>query len=56
MKQGTTAATAANMKAKSQRAAPATSGNKNVTTGANRKPTPASGRTGPIKGMDRGGV
>lgn len=54
MKQGTTAATAAKMSAatKSARSGPS---NKNLSTGAVRKPAP-KGPTAPIKGSDRGGV
>lgn len=53
-KSGTTAATAAKMAAatKSARLGPS---NKNVVTGATRKPAP-KGPTAPIKGMDKGGV
>lgn len=54
MKTGTTAAAAAKMTSatKSARSGPA---NKNVVTGATRKPAP-KGPTGPIKGSDKGGV
>lgn len=54
MKQGTTAATAAKMTSasKSSRSGPS---NKNLATGAMRKPAP-KGPTTPIKGSDKGGV
>lgn len=54
MKSGTTGAAAHKSMSKSHSVRRGPS-NKNISHGANRKPTP-TGPTGPIKGMDRGGV
>lgn len=55
-KSGTMQATAHKMKSASKSGVRHGQAHKNVTTGAKSKPSPSSGRTGPLKGPDRGGV